>query len=53
MKVRLFLKETIEEFAENHANGKKHFANWLTVIKEVEWEEPKSYYRFFKRVFTR
>ncbi len=40
MKVRLFLKETIEEFAENHANGKKHFANWLTVIKDVEWEEP-------------
>jgi mRNA interferase HigB len=40
MKVRLFLQETIEEFADNHANGKKHFTNWLTAIKEVEWEEP-------------
>lgn len=40
MKVRLFLEETIEEFAENHANGKKHFDGFLTAIKKADWQEP-------------
>lgn len=40
MKVRLFRQDTIEEFAENHANGKKHFKGFLTAIKYADWEEP-------------
>lgn len=40
MKVRLFLQETIEDFADNHANGKKLLTAWLTAIKNADWEEP-------------
>ena len=40
MKVRLFLQETIEDFADNHSNGRKLFVAWLTAIKNAEWEEP-------------
>jgi mRNA interferase HigB len=40
MKVRLYLQETIEDFADSHANGKKLFANWITAIKSADWTEP-------------
>ena len=40
MKVRLFLQDTIEDFADNHASGKKLFVSWLTAIKYADWEEP-------------
>jgi len=40
MKVKLFLQETIEEFADRHANGRLHFKNFLTAIKNADWLEP-------------
>ena len=40
MKVRLFLQETIEDFADNHANGKKLLLACLTAIKNADWDEP-------------
>jgi mRNA interferase HigB len=40
MRVRLFLQETIEDFANNHASGKKLFMACLTAIKNADWEEP-------------
>lgn len=41
MKVRLFRPDTIEEFADHHGNGKKHFIGWLNAIKFADWKEPK------------
>ena|ERR1044072_4704131 len=40
MKVRLYLQETIEAFADNHANGKKLFESWFTAINNADWKEP-------------
>ena len=40
MRIRLFRKDTIEEFAESHSNGKRHFIGWLNSIKYIEWEQP-------------
>jgi mRNA interferase HigB len=41
MRVRLLRRDTIEEFANNHANGKIHFNNWLAALKYADWEEPQ------------
>ena len=40
MKVRLFLQETIEDFADNHANGKRLFVAWLTAVNNADWNDP-------------
>jgi mRNA-degrading endonuclease HigB of HigAB toxin-antitoxin module len=40
MKVKLYLQETVEDFSEDHSNGKKLFNAWLYVIKNAEWGEP-------------
>lgn len=40
MKVKLYREDTIEEYAAAHANGKRHFANWLTAIRRADWNEP-------------
>jgi len=40
MRVRLFLESTINEFAEDHANGRKLFDNLLILLKNADWEEP-------------
>ena len=40
MRVRLFRQDTIEEFVDNHGNGKKHFIGWLQTLKYADWEEP-------------
>lgn len=40
MKVRLFLEGTIREFSDKHANGKKLFTAFLTIIKNADWLEP-------------
>lgn len=41
MRVRLQLKLTVEKFADNHSNGKRHFYKWLASIENADWEEPK------------
>lgn len=40
MKVKLFRKETIEEFKINHANGKWHFENFLALLEYADWTTP-------------
>ena len=40
MNVRLIRRDTVEDFAENHANGRKHLYTWLNVIKYADWEVP-------------
>lgn len=41
MRVKLYRKETIEEFKEDHANGKKHFENFLALLEYADWETPQ------------
>jgi mRNA interferase HigB len=41
MKVRLLLRTTVEEFSENHSNGKTHFDKWLEVMEYADWSKPK------------
>lgn len=40
MKVRLFRQDTLEDFADHHANGKKHFRSFMTALTYADWEEP-------------
>jgi mRNA interferase HigB len=40
MKVRLLRPDTVEEFAEDHANGASLFKGWLKTIREADWDEP-------------
>src|SRR5690348_951506 len=40
MKVRLFRQDTVEDFADDHSNAKKHFTGWLLTLKYADWEEP-------------
>ena len=37
MRVRLLRKETIEDFAEDHANGRNHFIGLLSSLKSADW----------------
>jgi mRNA interferase HigB len=41
MKVHLIKKQSIEDFARNNARSKSSFEVWLSVIKRVDWNEPK------------
>jgi len=40
MKVRLLRKDTIEDFANAHANGRNHFENFLFILKYADWVVP-------------
>jgi mRNA-degrading endonuclease HigB of HigAB toxin-antitoxin module len=40
MKLKLFRKETIQEFADKHANARKHFENFLSAMEYADWNEP-------------
>lgn len=37
MKVRLLRKDTIKDFAREHANGEIHFNNFLEHLKYADW----------------
>ncbi|HSZ24866.1 MAG TPA: hypothetical protein VK766_04065 [Cytophagaceae bacterium] len=52
MKVRLLRRDTVEEFAENHANGRIHFDNWLSAIKYADWQEPQDMLKAIYLVMT-
>lgn len=41
MKIHLIRKQTIEKYVSENAQSKSAFENWLSVIKWVEWKEPK------------
>ena len=53
MRVRLLTKYPVEDFADNHANGRKHFNKWLIEIKYADWEVPedliKTYTGFIRK----
>ncbi|MCF8297095.1 MAG: type II toxin-antitoxin system HigB family toxin [Melioribacteraceae bacterium] len=40
MKIHLIRKQTIEKYVAENAQSKSAFANWLSIIKWVEWKEP-------------
>ena len=48
MKVRLFRQDTLEDFADHHANGKKHFQSFMTALTYADWEEPADITRTIK-----
>jgi len=48
MKVKLYREDTVEDYAEAHANGKSMFMNWLTAIRRADWNEPADITRRLK-----
>lgn len=40
MKVKLYTDTTVEKYVAEHANGKRHFSNWLDGIQSVDLTEP-------------
>ena len=40
MKVHLIKRQTIDEFAEQHARGKTSFGDWLEKVKYADWDQP-------------
>jgi mRNA interferase HigB len=48
MKVRLLRRDTVKNFAENHANGTSHFNKWLTVMEYADWQEPQDIMATYK-----
>ena len=40
MKVKLYRKETIVEFKDDHSNGKRHFENFLALLEYSDWKTP-------------
>jgi mRNA-degrading endonuclease HigB of HigAB toxin-antitoxin module len=40
MKVKLYRKDTVLEFAENHANARIHCDNFISAIEYADWAAP-------------
>ena len=40
MRVHLIRKETIEDFVREHSNSRSSFQDWLTKLKQADWEQP-------------
>lgn len=40
MKVHLIKKQTIEDFAKQHARSRKSFDDWLEKLKHAVWHQP-------------
>ena len=38
MRVRLLRQDTVDDFAENHANGRIHFNSFLQALKYADWQ---------------
>jgi mRNA interferase HigB len=49
MKVHLIRKETIEEFARQNAQSRTSLEEWLTKIKNADWERPADIQATFRR----
>lgn len=47
MRVRLLRRDTIEDFAKGHANGKIHFKNFLEILDYADWIEPNDIIRSY------
>ena len=41
MKIHLIKKQVVEDYVKLNSGSKSAFENWLSVIKWVEWKEPK------------
>lgn len=41
MKVHLIRKQTIEEFAQKNVQSRASFAEWLTKVKNADWNVPE------------
>ena len=42
MKIHLIRKQTIEKYITENVQSKSAFANWLSIVKWVEWKEPNN-----------
>ncbi len=40
MKIRLIVKQTIEEYCLKNTQSRKSFSNWLEIIKYADWSFP-------------
>jgi len=40
MRVHLIKERTIDDFIMGHASGKSSFEDWMTKIKNADWNEP-------------
>ena len=40
MKVHLIKKQTLEDYVKENAQSKAALEIWLSIIKQVDWEEP-------------
>ena len=41
MKIHLIRKQTIEKYVKSNIQSNSAFTNWLSIIKWVDWKEPK------------
>ena len=48
MKVHLIRKETVENFAANNAQCRASMAEWLTKVKNADWEKPSDMQATFR-----
>ena len=46
MKVHLIKKQTIEDYVLRNARSRASFEIWLSILKRVDWNEPKENMRF-------
>lgn len=47
MRIHLIKKQTIEDYAEQHARSRSSFRIWLATIKFADWNEPADIQRTF------
>ena len=47
MKVNLIRKQTLQEYSNRHAPGRKSFEFWLTTLKYADWNTPEDILRTF------
>lgn len=49
MKVHLIKKQSIEDYVLENARSRTSFETWLSIIKRVDWNEPKDIISTFNR----
>ena len=47
MKINLIRKQTVLEYIDRHASGRKSFEFWLTTLKYADWNTPEDILRTF------
>ena len=50
MKVHLIKQQTVRNYIDHHAAGKRSFEFWLTTIKYADWERPEDIQSTFSTI---